>query len=110
MRTIFYILILVILVFAFSVFIKRHDYTRKEDSCLHVRKTLLSKTPKPADIYIPQCTLFGDYISKQCNQSTSECWCVTLRGKEILNSRTPLGKTPDQCRLNWVYELYRRMQ
>ncbi len=34
-------LILVILIFSFSVFIKRHDYTRKENSCLHVRKTLV---------------------------------------------------------------------
>lgn len=82
MRTIFYILILVIPVFAFSVFIKRHDYTCKEDSCLHVRKTLLSKTPKPADIYIPQCTLFGDYISKQFNQSTGGGMLVCYFARE----------------------------
>nr|WP_304985217.1 thyroglobulin type-1 repeat-containing protein [Coxiella-like endosymbiont] len=57
-------------------------------------------------MYFSSVIIFRSNVIK----STGKCWCVTLRGKEILNSRTPLGKTPDQCRLNWVYELYCRMQ
>ena len=110
MKSFIYILILLILIFAFSTLIKRHDHFRQENSCLHIRKTLLAKMLKPKNTYIPQCTLYGHYIPKQCNQSTGECWCVTIEGKEIPGTRTSLGKTLKLCKLNWFYELYRRMQ
>lgn len=110
MKHIFYIIVLSLLIIIFGIAIKRHHYHQQPDSCLSMRKQILSHMPKKPDVYIPQCTIFGNYMSQQCNQNTGECWCVTKMGQEIPNTRTPRGAQPIQCPLNWFYRYYRQLQ
>jgi hypothetical protein len=110
MKHIFYIIILLVLIVIFGIIIKRHHYDQQTDSCLNARKAMLAQTPKPANVYIPQCTIFGNYISQQCNQNTGECWCVTPNGKEIVGTKTSQGQQPAACPLNWFYRYYRQLQ
>lgn len=110
MKHIFYIVILLILIIIFGIVIKRHHYGQQSDSCLSLRKAMLAQTPKPENAYIPQCTIFGNYISQQCNQNTEECWCVTRDGKQIAGTQTPRGQQPAACPLNWFYRYYRQLQ
>ena len=109
MTYIIYILLLLILVFAFSVTIKRHHYVKRAGTCLYIRKFLLKKQPKTEGEYIPQCTLFGRYFRQQCNESTNECWCVTVDGKKIVGTAV-MGRQPAMCHLNWFSQFYRQMQ
>ncbi|XP_029141925.1 thyroglobulin-like, partial [Protobothrops mucrosquamatus] len=42
-------------------------------------------TEEDKDVFVPDCTIDGNYKEIQCNRG--ECWCVDLRGKEIPRSR-----------------------
>lgn len=110
MKHIFYIIILLILIIIFGIVIKRHHYREQAGSCLSVRKAVLAQTPKQENAYIPQCTIFGNYISQQCNQSTGECWCVTREGQKIDGTQTSQGQQPAACPINWFYRYYRQLQ
>lgn len=110
MKHIFYIIILLILIVIFGVVIKRHHYGADANSCLSVRKNTLAQTPKSENAYIPQCTIFGNYIPQQCNQNTGECWCVTTDGKPIAGTQTTTGQQPAACPINWFYRYYRQLQ
>jgi hypothetical protein len=44
---------------------------------------------KQTGCFITQCTVVGEFISKQCNDSTGDCWCVNKDG-ESLHSAVPL--------------------
>ena len=109
MKVVIYILILLVLVFAFSVIIKRHHYEKRPGTCLYVRKVLLNKQLKAEGQYIPQCTVFGSYFPQQCNESADKCWCVTPDGKKIPGTVVTGGK-PTMCPLDLFSQFYRRMQ
>ncbi len=110
MKHIFYIIVLLILIVIFGIMIKRHHYGEQSDSCLSVRKALLAQTPKSENTYIPQCTIFGNYISQQCNQNTGECFCVTHEGKPVVGTQTSGNQQPASCPLSWFYRYYRQLQ
>ena len=109
MRNSLMIVVLLILVFACSILIKRVVVTKKPGSCLYVRAALLHKTHKTPDMHIPQCTLYGNYYRQQCDVMESTCWCVTPQGARI--SGTLVRDTdPSQCQLNWLQRLLQRVQ
>lgn len=109
MKHIFYILILIILVIVFGIAVKRHHYGQQTTSCLSVRKVLLAQTPKTTD-FVPQCTIFGNYILQQCNPDTRQCWCVTQEGKKIAGTDTEARKASAACPISWFDRFYRDLQ
>lgn len=109
MKYIIYFLVLLVLILAFTVMIKRQHYARQPGTCLYVRKALLNKQPKTEDQYIPKCTSFGAYVPQQCDEVRNTCWCVTPAGKKIIGTQTTGGEPP-ACRLGWFSKFYRQLQ
>ncbi|XP_076019414.1 uncharacterized protein LOC143010762 isoform X2 [Genypterus blacodes] len=49
-------------------------------------------------VYMPQCDVFGNFLSQQCWASTGYCWCVNVvTGLEVPHTRTPPGTVPLRC-------------
>ncbi|XP_034032146.1 LOW QUALITY PROTEIN: nidogen-2 [Thalassophryne amazonica] len=47
--------------------------------------------------FVPQCDSDGQYLPRQCHDSTGHCWCVDTRGQERTGTRTPPGTPPIDC-------------
>jgi len=47
--------------------------------------------------YTPQCTSHGYYKAKQFHASTGYSWCVTLYGKDIVNTMRGPGEEEPDC-------------
>ena len=110
MRQVIIVILLIFLIFGFSVMLKRNHGMRKEGSCLYVRGQMLKQPIKSQGEYIPQCTLYGHYFQQQCDDSSSTCWCVDKLGAKIDGTDQAIGQQPQACRLSWLSSLYRRMQ
>ena len=42
--------------------------------------------------FITQCTVEGDFIPKQCDDLTGDCWCVNEDGVTTINTRVSLAR------------------
>ncbi|OGO91133.1 MAG: hypothetical protein A3F10_01515 [Coxiella sp. RIFCSPHIGHO2_12_FULL_42_15] len=109
MRNAVIFVVLLVLVFAVSILFKRMFEIKKPSSCLYQRSHLLKLQPKPANLYIPQCTLYGHFYKVQCNVNENTCWCVHRNGAKVPNTIVE-GNEPKQCPMDWWKRLLQRMQ
>ena len=47
--------------------------------------------------FIPQCTVDGNYETRQCHGSTGHCWCVNEQGVELQGTRRGPTEEPVDC-------------
>jgi len=67
----------------------------KGSGCVYERESLLEKLKvnKLKGMFVPKCTISGDYEAKQFHGSTGHSWCVDPQtGKEIFGTRRGPGE------------------
>jgi len=67
----------------------------KGSGCVYERESLLEKLKvnKLKGMFVPKCTISGDYEAKQFHGSTGNSWCVDQQtGKEIFGTRRRPGE------------------
>jgi len=109
MRNAIVALFTLFLVLGLSVTLKRVKVAKDEESCLSTRSFALKLEPKPKNLFIPQCTLAGNYLKQQCDSENNICWCVDNTGKSITGTMV-LGARPTACRMSWIERWYQRLQ
>ncbi|QQP41105.1 SPARCrelated modular calciumbinding protein 1like, partial [Caligus rogercresseyi] len=58
-----------------------------KDRCGQERATAQENNSQSGiDIFVPECTPSGAYVSVQCHYGTGYCWCVNEMGKPVPGS------------------------